>query len=134
MDAFEALKSLSKLGKRTKEIQVGSMKLLLSTMNAEQEGNVFVTCSDLSGNAYFNKLRLETLKFALKAVDGSRLDSYEEINDEVEREKSKKQILEKVQKILGTWDENVISFLYSKWAELSKESEDDLKANGVVVQ
>jgi hypothetical protein len=134
MDAFEALKGLSKLGKRTKEIEIGSMKLLLSTMNAEQEGKVFIACSDLTGSAYFSRLKLETLKYALKAVDGARLDLYEEIKGEVEREESKKEILEKVQKILGTWDENVISFLYNKWAELSKESEEDLKASGVTVE
>jgi ADP-dependent phosphofructokinase/glucokinase len=132
MDPFEALTELAKIGKMTKEFEIAEMKILLSTLDAESESNVFISCSDLSGNAYFNKLKAETLKYAIKAVNGQKLDGYEDIKEEVERNKLKKETLEKLAKILSQWDQNVISFLYKKWTELSKESEEDLKSKGLV--
>jgi hypothetical protein len=134
MDAFEALGQLAKLGKKIKEVQLGDLKIELGTLNAEQEGNVFVTCADLTGNAYFNRLKLETLKYSIKAVNGSRLDDYEKLSEDAKREKLKIETLDKLQKILGSWDENVISFLYSKWSELSKEAEDELKSQGFITE
>jgi hypothetical protein len=133
MDIFESLNELSKLGKKTKEVSVGETKILLSTLDASQEGEVFIACAELSGNAYFYKLKTHTLTHSIKAVNGQRLDAYENIKEKDEREKLKKETLEKVSNILGTWDENVISFLYSKWSILSKESEDELKKKGLII-
>jgi hypothetical protein len=133
-NAFEVLTELSKLGKMSREFEIGNMKLLLSTLDAEQEGNVFIACADLTGNAYFYKLKAETLKYSIKAVNGQRLDEYESVTDVAQREKMKKETLEKLEKIIGSWDENVISFLYSKWSVLSKESEEDLKSKGIVIE
>lgn len=134
MDAFEALSELSKLGKKTKEVDVGDLKILLSTLDADQEGEVFVKCADLTGNAYYYKLKSETVKYAIRAVNGKRLDEYETVKEQDKRDKLKKETLDKLSTIIGTWDENVISFLYSKWASLSKESEDELKSKGVVIE
>lgn len=133
MDAFEALTELGKLGKKQKEEQIGETKLLLSTIDAEQEGNVFMACAELTGNAYFFKLKSETLKYAIRAVNGKRLDEYENAKVE-ERDKLKKETLEKVAKILGSWDQNVISFLYSKWLDLTKESEKELQSKGLTIE
>jgi hypothetical protein len=134
MNAFEALSELSKLGKLTKEVEVGQLKILLSTLDAEQEGEVFVACADLTGNAYFYKLKSETFKYSIKAVNGQRLDEYENVKETDKKDKLKKETFEQLSKILGTWDENVISFLYSKWAALSKESEEELKSKGIVIE
>ena len=132
MNAFDSLTELAKLGKKTKEVEIAGVKLELSTLDAEQEGNVFVVCADLTGNAYFSKVKSETLKYSIRAVNGKRLDEYKLLKDESERNKLRKETLDKMQKILGTWDENVIAFLYGKWAELSKESEKDLIEKGIV--
>lgn len=134
MNAFDALTKLSELGKMTKEFDVAGMKLTLSTLDAEQESKVFIACGDLTGNAYFYKLKRETLKYSIKAVNGERLDTYEDLKNAAEREKLKTETLDKVSNILGTWDENVISFLYSKWASLSKDSEEELKTKGVELE
>jgi hypothetical protein len=134
MNAFDALSELSKLGKKTKEVTVGELNILLSTLDAEQEGEVFVACAELTGNAYFYRLKKETLKYSIRAVNGQRLDDYENVKEQDKRDKLKKETLEKLSGILGTWDENVISFLYSKWAVLSKESEEDLKSKGILVE
>jgi tRNA threonylcarbamoyladenosine modification (KEOPS) complex Cgi121 subunit len=131
MDAFESLTELAKLGKKTKEVEIAEMKILLSTLNVQQEGDVFVTCADLTGNAYFYKLKCETLKYSIKAVNGQMLDAYEDIKIEADREKMRKETLEKIAKILSSWDENVISFLYRQWVELSKQSEEELKEKGI---
>jgi hypothetical protein len=134
MDAFESLTELAKLGKMTREVEMGEMKILLSTLDVKDEGDVFISCSDLTGNAYFYKLKCETLKYAIRAVNGQRLDGYESLKNGDERDKLRKETLEKLEKILGTWDQNVISFLYKRWVDLSEESEDQLKSKGIVVE
>jgi len=134
MDAFEMLKDLSKLGKKTKEVSIGQLKLLMSTLDADQEGNIFITCADLTGNAYFNKLKSETLKYSIRAVNDQRLDEYEKIEDSKKREELKKDTLSKLEKIIGSWDENVISYLYKVWSDLSKESEEELRQQGIAIE
>jgi len=129
--AFEALSELSKYGKKTKVVSVGEVKLTLATLNSEQEGNVFISCSDLNGNAYWYKLKRETLKYSVKAVNEMRLDEYEKVEDKDKREVLKKQTLESIDEIMGNWDENLIDYLYSKWSELSKESEEELSSQGI---
>jgi len=131
-EVFEALSQLSKLGKMSKEVELEGLKIELCTLDSNEEGEIFVTCADLTGNAYFSKVKSETLKYSIRAVNGKRLDEYKLIVEEKERDKLRKETLEKLQKILGTWDENVIAFLYGKWAELSKESEEDLVKKGIV--
>ena len=131
-DVFEALSELSKLGKKTKEVELNELKIELSTLNAEDESATFVASADLTGSAYFAKIKSETLKYSIKAVNGIRLDEYELFKEVDKREKMKKETLDTLTKILGSWDENVITFLYSKWAELSKESEEDLRSKGLV--
>ncbi len=136
MNAFDVLTRLSKLGKKSKIVDLGDVKIKLATLDSQQESDVFISCTDLTGNAYFYKLKAETLKYAIKEVDGERLDSYEDIKETDDKEKErkeamKKDILIRLSKILNSWDENLISFLYSKWLELSNESEEELKAKGI---
>ena len=131
MDAFKALEELSKLGKMESEIKVGEVTITLGTLDTEQESDVFVQCSELTGNAYFYKLKLETVKYALRAVGGARVDDYIKIEKDEERQKMKKEALERISGILKTWDENVLSFLYNEWAKLAKKSEDELKSKGI---
>lgn len=133
MDAFSALSELSKLGKKTDIVDIDGLKLLISTLDSEQEGEVFAACAEMSGNAYFYKLKSETLKYAIRAVNEQRLDEYEAIAEIDKREELKKQTLDKLQKIIGTWDENVISFLYSKWTKLTEVAEEELKTKGLIV-
>lgn len=132
MDAFAALSELSKIGKKTKIVEVGELKLLLSTLDSELEGLVFIACADYTGNAYFYKLKAETLKYSIRAVNEQRLDEYELLTDETKKEQLKQETLDKLQKIIGTWDENLVSFLYSKWMELTKESEKELIEKGLM--
>jgi hypothetical protein len=131
MKAFEALEEISKLGKIEGEVDVGDIKLLMGTLDTEQETDVFAQCADLTGNAYFYKLKLETVKYSLKAVNKERVDDYLKIAKIEEREKAKKETLEKISSILKKWDENVISYLYSEWSKLAKKSEEVLKAKGI---
>lgn len=133
MDAFAALGELAKLGKKTKIVDVGDLKLLLSTLDSEQEGFVFIACAELSGNAYFLKMKSETLKYAIRAVNEQRLDDYESFVDMEVKMRVKNETLEKLEKIIKSWDENIISFLYSKWMELTKEADADLKEKGLLV-
>ena len=134
MDALSTLKELSKLGKKEKEYSIGDVKITLGTLDTEQEGNVFTSCADLAGNAYFYKLKLETIKHSLRVVGNERLDIYLDVKEIDKREEMKKEVLDKIANILKTWDENVVSYLYSKWSELSKESEEELKAKGIIIE
>ena len=130
-DAFEVLKGLSKIGKISKEVELEGIKLSICTLNSEQEEKVFIACSDLVGSAYFSRLKRETLKFAIKSVNGVSLNEYENLKDPEQSEKLKKETLEKLEKILGTWDEEIITFLYHKWNELSKEAKKKKKKIGI---
>jgi hypothetical protein len=131
MDAFKALEELSKLGKVEGEVKLGEVKLILGTLDTEQESDVFGACSELTGNAYFYKLKLGTVKYSLKAIGDVRLDDYLKIEKADERKKAKEDTLAKISEIIGKWDENVISYLYSEWNKLAKKSEDDLKTKGI---
>ncbi|MDD5649718.1 MAG: hypothetical protein PHF86_04760 [Candidatus Nanoarchaeia archaeon] len=131
-DIFSVLSELSKLGKKTKDVKIGELNLTLSTLDSDQEGNVFISCSDLTGNAYFYKLKSETLKHAIKVVNGKHLDDYEGIDDESKLKKAKQETLDKLGKIIGSWNETVISFLYSKWIELTSEVDKELKEKGLL--
>jgi hypothetical protein len=132
LDALNALDKLSELGKKQKEIKVGDMSILLSTLDTGDETDVFVSCSELTGNAYFYTLKLATLKYAIRAVNGNKLDSYLELKDLGERQKNRAEILQKISDILKKWDEKVITYLYTEWAKLSKESEDELEQQGLL--
>jgi hypothetical protein len=138
MDAFKALEELSKLGKVEGNVNVGdAIKLILGTLDTEQESDVFAKCADLTGNAYFYQLKLGTIKYSLKGIyadDGKtvvRLDDYLSIEKADERKKAREVTLARIDEIIGKWDENVISYLYSEWNKLAKKSEDDLKEKGI---
>ena len=106
--AFEGLEKLGELGKKEKEVKAGNVKLTIGTLDSEEEVEVFSACSNLSGNSYFYKLKKETLKYCIKAVDGKRLDDYKKVDDQKEREKLRDEVLEKKSAIIKTWDDTVI--------------------------
>jgi len=127
LDALKSLEKLSELGKKEKIISIGDIKITISTLDTGDETDVFVSCSELSGNAYFNTLKLATLKYAIRAVNGERLDSYLEETDLRKKEQARADVLQKVSDIVKKWDEKVVSFLYTEWANLAKESEDEIE-------
>lgn len=131
-DAFAALESLSKLGKKEGDVKLGDLTLTLGTLDTDQESNVFISCAELTGNVYFYRLKIETLKYSLKAVNEVRLDDYLRLEKVEDREKLKKETFDKIETIVKTWDENVVSYLYSEWAKLSKASEEELKSKGII--
>lgn len=131
LDVFETLKKLSKIGKVFKEVEIEGIKILLGTLNSEQEEKVFIACSELVGSAYFSRLKRETLKYAIKSVNDISLNEYENLKDPEQSEKLKKETLEKLEKVLGSWDEEVITFLYHKWNEISKQSEEEFEKIGI---
>lgn len=131
LEVFEVLKNLSKIGKVSKEVEIQGVKILIGTLNSEQEEKVFLACSELVGSAYFSRLKRETLKYAIKSVNGISLIEYENLKDPEQSEKLKKETLEKLEKILGSWDEEVITFLYHKWNEISKQSEEEFEKIGI---
>jgi hypothetical protein len=132
-DIFAALEDISKLGKLTKDVKVDNLSITLSTLDSEQEGLVFITSSEFTGNAYFYKMKAETLKYAIRAVNGIKLDVYTEASPE-KIESLKDETLSKLEKIIAKWDENVVSFLYNEWVELTKESEKILISKGIMKQ
>jgi len=134
LDALKALDKLSELGKKQKDVKIGDMSITVSTLDTGDETDVFISCSELTGNAYFYTLKLSTLKYAIRAVNGQRLDLYLDIKDVGQRIKSRSDVLQQVSDILRKMDEKVISFLYSEWAKMSKESEDELQSQGIMTE
>jgi hypothetical protein len=134
LDALNALNKLCELGKKQKDIKIGDLIITLSTLNTGDETEVFISCSELQGNAYFNTLKLQTLKYAIKAVNNQKLDNYNDIEDNVEKQKNKNDTLQKISEILKNFDDKIITFLYTEWAKLSKESEDELASKGLITE
>lgn len=130
-DIFGALEEISKLGKLTKTVDLDGLKITISTLDSEQEGLVFITSSDFTGNAYFYKMKSETLKYAIRAVNDVNLFGFEEAEPE-KIDKLKEETFSKLEKIIAKWDENVISFLYNEWVDLTKESEKVLTSKGIM--
>jgi len=132
-DPFEKLNELSKLGKKEKDVLIGEVTVTVGTIDADDETNVFISCAKYDGTSYFYKLKQETLKYAIKAVDTIRIDDYKRIIKDEDREAAKKQALERIEKIIKTWDDGLINYLYTEQAQLAKDSEKDLEKLGIKV-
>ena len=132
-DHLAVLDGLGKLGKKTKKVEIGDVVITLSTLGSEDETEVFIACSDLSGNAYFHKLKSETLKRAIRVVNNNDLYSFlnSDLN-EIDKKQLREEIHRKIGNMLREWKEDLIAYLYSEWIDLTKESEEELKKKGII--
>jgi hypothetical protein len=77
-------------------------------------------------------MKAETLKYAIRRVNDQRLDEYETLIDPDKKAQLKRETLDKLEVVIGTWDENIVSFFYAEWMKLTKESEAELKEKGLM--
>jgi hypothetical protein len=131
LDAMKALQSLSRLGKKERDVKIEETTITLSALDTGDETEVYVACSELQGNAYFYKLKLETLKYSICAVNGKRLDTYRGIDDFNQRQVNKIKSLDEISEVLKTWNENVVTYLFTEFSKLTGEVEKELTDKGI---
>jgi len=131
-DAFSALESLATIGQSSIDVKVENISLTLSTLGANHETLVFIACSELNGTAYFHKLKQETLKYAITKINNQELYKYPDLKTDGEKETLENETREKVEGIISGWREEVIDYLYEKWNDMSRISEEEMKKKGIV--
>jgi hypothetical protein len=127
-DPFEALNKLAELSKETEEVTIAdNFKILLSTVGAEDEAEIFAAAAEKKATTdYFSKTKRETLVRAVIAINGLSLREYDKLEKLEEYSKIREETLSKVRKIVDTWDDNLVTFIYGKWSAIVKKNEDKL--------
>jgi hypothetical protein len=131
-DAYAFLSKITELGKAKKEVKINDdLSLTLETLTAEDEVELNQACNGYSGLAYFTKSKIETVVMSIKAVNKIRFN-YDEAKTDEEKIQLKIDALEKIRKIIGTWHDDVISFVHTEYLKLAVESEGQLRKIGIL--
>jgi predicted RNA-binding protein with EMAP domain len=102
------------LGKREKWIDVSSdYKILLTTINAEEEVEIFKACRNELGFGYLAKNKFEVLARAIKGIN-EKTFKYLEMEDGPERVIEREKTIETVRKKIESWHDDIVSFLYAE--------------------
>ena len=126
-DPFELLDQLVNIGKETTDIDITpEFKITISTFGSEDEADIFSIASK-DTTQYTSLHKRETLVRAIIAINGKTLRDYEKIEDVKEYKAKKDMTNEKVRKIVSSWNENLVSFIYSEWYKLVSKSEKKLE-------
>ena len=132
-DPFEILGMLASVGRKTRDVTVTEdFKIILETLNVESETLVFANTAKYEGSEYFTKHKIETLAFSMSAINGKSLREYDKIENLEERGKAREIVVNRIRSIVGTWDDNVISYVYSEFAALVSENEADMVKKGIL--
>lgn len=132
-DPFEILDELSQIGKTFEKVKIlDDFELTLVTLEADDEMNIFENASKYEGQEFINNLQRETLAFSISEINGKPLRKYEQIKDEKEREKVKKETIDKIRSIVKTWKEELVAFVHSKYSAMIERNEAYLKSIGII--
>lgn len=132
IDPFEVLNKLASIGKKRKSIEVSGTTIVLETLGAEDEARVFALCNDAEGSEFFSKNKREMLIHSIAEINGKSLKEYENIENLTERSTLKKETLEKIRNIVNGWADEFITYLYTKFADLIAESEEEMIKMGIM--
>jgi len=132
-DPFELLIRASEIGKKSKDIVLSNdFEITLQTLNSEDEMNVFAYSENFEGGKFLTRHKIETLVYAIVKVNKKDLREYEKEEDLEKRKKLKEEVLTKVRAIVSTWRDELISFVYSEFGELTDESEKEMIKMGIM--
>lgn len=131
-DPLDTLAKIIKFGQMEKEVEVTSdFKIILSTLSSEDETEVFENCSQYAGLTYLNRNKIETLCYSILGVNGQRFD-YDTIEDDTERRKARKDVVDKMRTIICKWRDEVITYVYEQFLKLTGNSDEYLKKVGII--
>lgn len=105
-DPFDSLMKLSKLGKKEVKVSIGDVEVVLRSLMAKEEVELFTNIEELKGISFINSNKIETLARSLVEIDGIR---FEENNDDVVSKK--KQVIE-------GWGQSIIDLLFTEYAKM----------------
>lgn len=130
-DPFALLGELSKIGKKEKEIEVTGCKIKLGTINAEDEAEVFSVSKEHGTMEFFARTRIETIARAIIEVNGENLKKYENIEGRDERLRAKAEVIAKLKEVVGSWNEELVMYVYTEYSKMLVESEQEMKDKGI---
>lgn len=134
-DPFELLEKVSEIGKKEKNVKISDeLNIVIETLTAEDEGKIFSNTDKFDGTEYFLNHKIETICYATCKINEKSLREYEKIEDDLERERVKKQTIDKLRIIIKKWNDDVVNFVYGKYVELSSESDEDLVKSGILLK
>jgi len=130
-DPFSLFNKIEAVGKIEQVIKLtDDINLIISTLNTEEEGEVFSDIAEYEGIEYITMNKIEVLAHAIRGINDKKFD-YDKIEDpKVRREERKKAVVMLKEKI-KTWRDEVVSFLYDEWLKLTGNSEEQLKKIGI---
>ena len=133
-DPFSFLDKIEEIGKHEKTVKLNDdFSILLSTISADEEAQIFKNCANYEGSEYITRSKIETLVFAIKGVNDNKFN-YDEIENEEERSKERNTAINELRKRIAKWRDEVITYLYQEWLELTKNSEEQLKKIGIMAK
>ena len=132
-DPLELLNELANVGKKKKTVKISdNLEVVLETLSAEDEGNVFTKCEEFGGSEYFSKNKRETIVHSLAEINGKSLKGYEELEDPDKKRKMKVEVIGKIRDIVDKWNDELITFLYSNFVDVISESEKEMVLMGII--
>jgi len=132
-DPLKILDEIESIGKKEKWINVSNdYKVLLTTINAEEEVEIFKACRNELGFGYLAKNKFEVLARAIKGVNDKKF-KYLEMESGLERTIERERTIEIVRKKIESWQDDIVNFIYAEWIDLINEGEKYLKKIGIIV-
>jgi len=133
IDPLDILNEVEGVGKIEKWIDVSKdYKILITTINAEEEVEIFKACKNELGFGYLAKNKFEVLARAIKGINGNKF-KYVEMEDGPEREIERERTIEEVEKRIKIWHDDIVSFAYAEWINMAGDAETYLKKIGIIV-
>lgn len=130
VDIFGELSKIAKIGYVEKDAKVGNVNLTLSTLTAEDEAEVFNNCIGYDGISFISRNKIETLVYSIKAVNGERFN-YEALTDREQYLVERGNAINSLRKVIGSMQEDMVSFLYSEQLSVANKGEEELKKAGI---
>ena len=132
-DPLAMLDEIEKIGKKEKWVDISKdSKILLTTINAEDEVEIFKACKSELGFGYLAKNKFEVLARSIKGINKMKF-KYVDMEDGPERNIERERIILEVRKRVESWHDDVVSFVYAEWLALTGDVEEYLKKIGIIV-
>jgi len=131
-DPFAALDEIANLGRVETEIKItDKLSLIITTLTAEEENEVFIDCQGYQGIGYITKNKIETLARCIKGINGKRFN-YNEINDIAKRKEERKKAVIGLRDKIESWRDDLVTYVYEQWLDITGNSEEKLKKLGLI--
>lgn len=133
-DPFEILDEITKIGKVEKSVDLtDNISVILCTIDAEEEAEIFDFCSEFEGVTYIMKNKVETLAHAIKGLNKKRFD-YNKIEDAKERKEERLKVVDGLRERINGWRDEIITYLYEQFFGVMGDSEARLRKLGIMAK